>query len=201
MTSAPVELAPEPVHDDVTWVSSYDVNPFEVPTADKAALLVDWTDRLRTGAAVDHASAHLQQVQENKFYADLAGTRTTQQRVRVHPGLRGDGRRRGHASTRCGASRRRSAAAGSTSPRRRYDWDDEIDQVPELLAEKLKAPSVEAGTLRPGHPPLEPVADHPRVDRARHRARPGARLRGELRGHVVRDLRQARHAAVRRERS
>ena len=27
-----------------------------------------------------------------------------------------------------------------------WDWDDEIDQVPELLAEKLKAPSVEAGT-------------------------------------------------------
>jgi len=26
-----------------------------------------------------------------------------------------------------------------------YDWDDEIEQVPELLAEKLKAPSVEAG--------------------------------------------------------
>jgi TldD protein len=27
-----------------------------------------------------------------------------------------------------------------------WDWDDEIDQVPELLAEKLKAPTVEAGT-------------------------------------------------------
>ena len=26
-----------------------------------------------------------------------------------------------------------------------YDWDDELDQVPELLAEKLKAPSIEAG--------------------------------------------------------
>jgi TldD protein len=27
-----------------------------------------------------------------------------------------------------------------------WDWDDEIEQVPELLAEKLKAPSIEAGT-------------------------------------------------------
>ncbi len=27
-----------------------------------------------------------------------------------------------------------------------WDWDEEIDQVPELLAEKLKAPSVETGT-------------------------------------------------------
>ena len=39
----------------------------------------------------------------------------------------------------------RSAAAGSTSPTGLYDWDAELDQVPELLAEKLKAPSIEAG--------------------------------------------------------
>ncbi len=87
MTSTPVELAPEPVHDDVTWISSYDVNPFGVATGDKAALLVDWTNRLRTGAAVDHAAAYLLQVQENKYYADLAGTRTTQQRIRLQPGF------------------------------------------------------------------------------------------------------------------
>ena len=34
MTRHPVVLAPEPVHDDVTWVSAYDVNPLEVPTAE-----------------------------------------------------------------------------------------------------------------------------------------------------------------------
>ena len=44
-----------PVHDDVTWVSGYEVNPLEVPTREKAALLVDWTERLRAGAAVAHA--------------------------------------------------------------------------------------------------------------------------------------------------
>ena len=94
MTTTPVELAPEPVHDDVTWVSGYDVNPLEVPTRDKAALLADWTERLRAGAAVAHATAFLQQVQENKYYADLSGTRTTQQRVRLQPGLRGHRRGR-----------------------------------------------------------------------------------------------------------
>src|SRR3954466_12117009 len=36
---APVETPPEPVYPDVTWVSSYDVNPFDVPIAEKAALL------------------------------------------------------------------------------------------------------------------------------------------------------------------
>jgi TldD protein len=145
MTSDPVELAPEPVHDDVTWVSSYDVNPFDVPTADKAALLIDWTNRLRTGAAVDHATAYLLQVQENKFYADLAGTRTTQQRIRLQPGFEAMG---------TGADTFDSMASIAPPVGRgweyltdgSYDWDDEIEQVPELLAEKLKAPSVEAGT-------------------------------------------------------
>ena len=87
MTTAPVEIAPEPTYDDVTWISSYSINPLEVPVAEKAALLIDWTNRLRTGAAVDHASASLQQVQENKYYADLTGTRTSQQRVRLQPGF------------------------------------------------------------------------------------------------------------------
>ena len=36
---------------------------------------------------VSHVDAHLEAVRENKFFADLAGTFTTQQRVRVHPVL------------------------------------------------------------------------------------------------------------------
>ncbi|HEU4810641.1 MAG TPA: TldD/PmbA family protein [Nocardioides sp.] len=145
MTSSPVEIAPEPVYDDVTWVSAYDVNPLDVPIAEKAALLIDWTNRLRTGAAVDHASADLQQVQENKYYADLTGTRTTQQRVRLQPGFEAMG---------AGADTFDSMASIAPPVGRgweyltdgSYDWDDEIEQVPELLAEKLKAPSIEAGS-------------------------------------------------------
>jgi TldD protein len=144
MTPRPVEIADEPVYDDVTWVSSYDVNPLDVPVSDKAALLIDWTNRLRTGAAVDHASAFLLQVQENKYYADLAGTRTTQQRIRLQPGFEAMG---------AGADTFDSMASIAPPAGRGYeyltdgiyDWDAEIEQVPELLAEKLKAPSIEAG--------------------------------------------------------
>ena len=46
MTTRRIRLAPEPVHDDVTWVSAYDINPLEVPVAEKSSLLVDWTRRL-----------------------------------------------------------------------------------------------------------------------------------------------------------
>lgn len=147
MTGRPVELAPEPVYADATWVSAYEIDPFEVPVSEKTALLVDWTDRLRRGAAVDHAAAHLLQVHECKYYADLAGTRTTQQRIRLHPGFEAMG---------AGADTFDSMASIAPPVGRGWeylsggehgwDWDAEIAEVPDLLAEKLAAPSVEAGT-------------------------------------------------------
>ncbi len=145
MTSAPVEIAPEPVYADVTWVSSYAVNPFDVPIAEKSALLIDWTERLRQGAAVDHATAAVGQVQENKYYADQAGTVTTQQRVRVDPEVEAMG---------AGADTFDSMRSIAFPVGRGweylttdlYDWDTELDELPELLAEKLKAPTVEAGS-------------------------------------------------------
>ncbi|HTW14098.1 MAG TPA: TldD/PmbA family protein [Nocardioides sp.] len=148
MTPVPVELAPEPVHPDVTWVSAYDVNPLDVPVAEKAEVLVGWTERLRAGAAVDHASAYLMQVQENKYYADLTGTLTTQQRVRMQPGFEAMGT--GADTFDSMASIAPPVARGweyvvGSGPER-WDWDTEVDEVPELLAEKLKAPSVEAGS-------------------------------------------------------
>ncbi len=148
MTTTPVELAPEPVYDDVTWVSSYDVNPFDVPTADKTAVLADWTVRLCRGSAVDHATATLLAVQENKYYADLAGTRTTQQRVRLEPGFEAMGGTSDVFDSMTSIVQPVGAgweyvvgdpAAGA------WDWDAELDEVPDLLAEKLKAPTVEAG--------------------------------------------------------
>src|SRR5689334_6637890 len=41
-----VERADEPVHADAVWVSAYALDPFEVPTRDKVALLTDWSQRL-----------------------------------------------------------------------------------------------------------------------------------------------------------
>jgi TldD protein len=147
MTSSPVQLAPEPTYRDVEWISAYETNPFEVPLAEKAALLVAWTERLRTGAAVDHASADLLQVQENKYYADLAGTRTTQQRVRLHPGFEAMGAGADNfdsmASIAPPVGRGWEYLAGGEHS---WDWDAELEEVPELLAEKLKAPSVQAGS-------------------------------------------------------
>ncbi|WP_336208816.1 TldD/PmbA family protein [Nonomuraea sp. LPB2021202275-12-8] len=137
----PVELAAEPVHADVTWVSAYDVDPFEVPSADKVALLADWSAGLLKGA--DHVSARLLQVKEQKFYADTAGTVTTQQRVRVHPALNAMKASESgfdDMSTLAPPVGRGYEYLTGTG----WDWAAELSALPELLAEKLAAPSVEA---------------------------------------------------------
>ncbi|MED7923554.1 TldD/PmbA family protein [Nonomuraea sp. LP-02] len=138
----PIELAPEPVHAEAVWVSAYDVDPFEVPSADKVTLLADWSAGLLKGA--DHVSARLLQVKEQKFYADTAGTVTTQQRVRVHPTLN---------AMKAGESGFDDMSTIAPPVGRGYeyltgtgwDWQGELARLPELLAEKLAAPSVEAG--------------------------------------------------------
>ena len=138
-----VDLAPEPLY-VATWVSSFDRNPFDVPPADRAARLIEWTLRLLAEPAVDHADARLMAVQEDKFYADLSGTRTTQERVRIHPtatvvGVR-DG---GFESIRslCPPTGRGWEYLEGTG----WDWESELAAMPELLAEKMRAPSVDAG--------------------------------------------------------
>ncbi|WNI14949.1 TldD/PmbA family protein [Actinacidiphila sp. ITFR-21] len=141
-----VELADEPVHADRVWVSSYEINPFDVPDAEKSALLADWSSRLLAAEGVSHADASLLAVQENKFYADTAGTTTTQQRVRIQPQLTAvsvDSGSGGFDSMRTlapPAGRGWEYLTGTG-----WDWDAELAAIPGLLAEKMRAPSVEAG--------------------------------------------------------
>jgi TldD protein len=151
LTTIPVEIADEPVYDDVTWVSSYLQDPFQVPLHDKTAVLIDWTDRLRRQRAVQHATAEVLCVHENKYYADLAGTRTTQQRIRLLPTFTamGSDDQRGifddMTSIAPPAGRGWEYVAGAAADGA-WDWDSELAEVPDLLAEKLAAPTVEAGT-------------------------------------------------------
>ncbi|MDQ6935294.1 MAG: TldD/PmbA family protein [Actinomycetota bacterium] len=146
MTTRPVELAPEPVHRDVTWCSSYDVNPLDVPLAEKTGLFTGWTKRLIEAPGVEHASGSLQQVQENKFYADLAGTTTTQQRIRLMPQVEIFGS--DHSSGRFDSMATVAPPVGrgwEFLADGGYDFETELQQLPELLAEKLSAPSVQPG--------------------------------------------------------
>ena len=141
-----VELTDEPAHGDVTWVSDYEADPFSVPDHDKVTLLADWSAGLLAHDVVAHAEASAHAVMENKFYADLAGTTTTQQRVRVNVELEAVGidKESGRFDTMRTLAppvgRGWEHVTGST-----YDWSGELEELPDHLADKLRAPSVEGG--------------------------------------------------------
>ena len=143
-----IELAPEPVYRDVSWVSDYRIDPFDGrPRADKIAVLDEYSGRLLAADGVDHVSAGLHAVKEQTFYADTFGSSITQQRVRVLPTLEAvtvDAAAGTFETMRTLApptARGWEAVAGDDV----WNWSDELAQLPSLLAEKAKAPSVTAG--------------------------------------------------------
>ena len=142
-----VELAPEPAYTDATWVSDYRIDPFGIPAADKIAVLEEYTGRLLDADGIDHVSAGLTAAKEQTFYADTFGSSITQQRVRVLPSLEAvtvDAEAGSFDSMRTLAppmGRGWEALSGDEA----WNWTDELAQLPALLAEKVKAPSVTPG--------------------------------------------------------
>ena len=146
VNTEPVVLAAEPSHGEQTWISSYETDPFDVPDAEKIGLLADWSRGLLAAPGVSHVDAQLQAVRENKFYADTNGTVTTQQRVRLHAWLEAVA-----VDEESGAFETMRTLAPPVGRGWEFmrgtgwDWDAELAALPGLLAEKLAAPSIEAG--------------------------------------------------------
>ena len=145
-----VELAPEEVYPNARYVSDYEIDPTTVSEADKAAVLAEWSRELLAADGVDHVDASVFAVKENVFYADLAGTTTTQQRVRIEPDVTLVGI--DHESGAFETMRTLAPPAGRgweyvTGDRATgWDWARELAELPELLRERLAAPSIEPGT-------------------------------------------------------
>jgi TldD protein len=153
LTTLRVELAPEPVHVG-TWVSAYDIDPFAVGERERRDLLAERSAAVLRHRAVSHATASLHAVKERVFYADLSGSRTTQQRVRVESDVvaiavdPATGAFDSMATTAPPVGRGweyllgRGETVGGARP---WDWDAELAALPDHLAEKMLAPSVEPG--------------------------------------------------------
>ncbi|KLO30338.1 TldD/PmbA family protein [Mycobacterium haemophilum] len=147
LNSERVELAPEPVYANASWVSSYRIDPFSIPAADKIAVLEGFSWRLLDADGIDHVSAGLTAVKEQTFYADTFGSSITQQRVRLMPSL--------EAVTVDAAAGGFDSMRTLAPPTARgweilvddgvWNWTDELAQLPSLLAAKVKAPSVTPG--------------------------------------------------------
>jgi TldD protein len=146
-----IELAPEPAHGEVSWVSDYLEDPFAVSVTEKIGLLAGWSSGLLARDGIDHVDASLLQIKECKFYSDGATT-ALQQRVRLHPSVTAVAV---EASGRFETMRTLAPPAGRgyeylTAVKGEgegggWDFAAELAEMPELLAAKLAAPSVEAG--------------------------------------------------------
>ncbi len=153
LTTSRVDLADEPVHVG-TWVSGYDIDPFAVGETERLDLLAGRCDLLLAQEGVAHVDAHLEAFKERTYFADLAGTRTTQQRVRLHSEITAvaidetTGAFDTMTTTAPPVGRGWEYIAGTAvdvGGARAWDWDAELAELPTLLAEKMAAPSVEPG--------------------------------------------------------
>jgi TldD protein len=150
LNSEPVVLADEPVHAAAVWVSAYDIDPFSVRDGEKVERLQALSRVLLRSDSVDHVDGVLDHVLENKYYADSAGTSTTQQRVRLICQLEAV-----RIDPNGGFETMRTLAppvgrgwewmVGGPAAGQ-WDWDGEVERIPDLVLEKAKASSVEPGS-------------------------------------------------------
>lgn len=144
LNTEPVALADERIYTD-TYVSKYDIDPFEVPDDEKVGYLLELNERALKSGRIDHVTSEAYLVSEQKFFASLAGSRITQQRVRVNGDLN---------AVRIDKSTGAFETMGTAAPPAGRGWEyftdihdfrKDADEIPLLLEEKIAAPSVTPG--------------------------------------------------------
>ncbi len=154
LSGHPVQLAHEPRHTG-SWDSGRCVDPNTVPIADRLDLMRSRAADLLRSQYVQHVDAHLQNVSEAVDYANSEGTVIQQQRMRVMAewtAISIDSKTADFHSLTTSAppvGRGWEYITGdgeSVGSSQRWDWDSEINAMPEFLAEKVASPSIEPGT-------------------------------------------------------
>ena len=144
LNTEPVTLADEPVYQD-TYVSSYEIDPFAVDENEKIHFLLSLNERALASKLIDRVTSHVMLVREQKYLASLAGSRITQQRVRVKGDL---------TAVRIDKSSGAFETMGNAAPpagrgweyfATGYDWNRDADEIPALLEQKMASPSIAPG--------------------------------------------------------
>lgn len=140
-----VELQIEPIYEQGQYVSSYEIDPWQIRDRDKSDLLTTWSGQLLRHPIVDHVEAQAEFVKECTYYQDSFGTSTTQQRIRVNPSLTA------YAVSETDMESMRTLAPPVGRGYEyltgdHWDWAAELAELPELLKERTKAKSVQAGS-------------------------------------------------------
>ncbi|MBK7864378.1 MAG: TldD/PmbA family protein [Archangiaceae bacterium] len=137
-----VELAPEPAHVDV-WQTPLEKDPFKIPIADKAELLLEVSRALLAVPGVSYATASLESRLEWKLFANSDGSLIEQSITRLGPGYEATAvdEKSSDFQTRAWDGAGRQAG---------YEWLeqsrflDDARQVGEEAVQKLKSPGISA---------------------------------------------------------
>ena len=191
----PVRLAPVPAFTD-SYATPIAKDPFEVPVAEKLDLLRRASEEAKKVAGVFSTNGFVAQRVEYRFFASTEGSVITQTVFQISPEFSATAVERGR-KTKTRTYRPNASTAGYEVVTR-ADFVGNARRIGEEVVEPPQGTFGVAGQEGPRPPPDAPLAHDPRVDRPLDGARSRARLRGELRGHVVRDDRQAREVPRRR---
>ena len=139
-----VILAPEPAYQG-TYVSRYDIDPFAVADDEKINFLLALNDRALSSKLIDRVTSHMILVREQKYLASLAGSRITQQRVRVKGDI---------TAVRIDKAAGAFETMGSAAPPAGRGWEyfthvhdfgKDADEIPAFLEQKMGSPSITPG--------------------------------------------------------
>lgn len=144
ISKEPVELIAEPSHGTVSWSLPIGEDAMGKSDAEIIELLQDWNARVAKAEIVNHVDANVSIGRDTTFFADLNNNQISQSRDRIHAALTAIHiAQDGFEDMRtCAppAGRGWEYLTGTG-----WNWDEELEQLPELLAQKASAPSVEAG--------------------------------------------------------
>ena len=139
-----VILADEPVHGRKSWILPIEIDAFAKSDSEVIDFLQGWNSKVSTSSIVSHIESNIGMGRDQTFYSDLVGNEISQQRDRISAALTAI-----HVSD-SGFEDMRTCAP----PTGRgweyltgtgWDWESEIDRIPEYLDEKVKSPSVKPG--------------------------------------------------------
>ena len=139
-----VDLADEPVHGKVSWRLPVEIDPMTVPDSSVIELLKSWNEKVAKHHVVSHVDVNASMGKDITYFADLTGNQISQERDRinaqltaVHVGENGFDDMRTCAPP---AGRGFEYLLGTG-----WNWNEELERIPEYLDEKTKSPSVQPG--------------------------------------------------------
>lgn len=153
ITRKKIELVPTPKA-EANWKSSFERDPFEVPTDEKIQILLKMNEAALAVQGVSFVNSSMSSVNEQKYLATSDGSRIEQYIIRTNPSFSATATNRTTGDFQAVNSLREAQQIGFEYMSK-HDWVGEARQAAEHAVMKLKAPSVAPGkydlVLHPSH--------------------------------------------------